>query len=180
MIFRELPLQGAFVIEPELRRDERGFFTRTFCVEEFAQHGLETAVNQCSTSHNVSAGTLRGMHWQAAPHGEVKLVSCGQGAIFDVIVDVRPKSPSFGRWESVELSAENRRMLYVPEGFAHGMQTLMDRTDVLYQISAPFHPEASRGLHWDDPELAIPWPVAPERILSERDQNLPLFKDLNL
>lgn len=165
-------LSGAWLIEPEPLSDERGFFARTFCAEEFRKHGLNSAIAQCSISFNVQGGTLRGMHYQAAPHEEAKLVRCTRGEIFDVIVDLRPASPTLHRWYGIELTADNRRMLYVPEGFAHGFLTLGPETEVLYQISTPYRPESQRGFHWNDPRVAIAWPQAP-RVVSQRDQSLP-------
>lgn len=165
-------LPGAWLVEPEPLSDERGFFARTFCADEFRRHGLNPAVAQCSISFNIERGTLRGMHYQAAPHEEAKLVRCTKGEIFDVIVDLRPASPSRLRWFGVELTADNRRMLYVPEGFAHGFLTLSEGTEVLYQISVAYDPASQRGFHWQDPAVAIAWPEAP-RVVSPRDQSLP-------
>jgi len=173
MSFKELALLGAFLIEPDRHEDERGFFARTFCAGEFAAHGLHPAVAQCNISYNRRRGTLRGLHWQAAPHAEAKLVRCTMGAAFDVIVDLRPESPTFRQWQAVELSAASRRMVYVPEGFAHGFQTLADDTELLYQMSTAYVPGAARGIRWDDPDLAIAWPPA-SRIISRRDRELPL------
>ena len=173
MIFRETTLPGAVVVEPQALEDERGFFARTWCEEEARAHGLDPRVVQCNVSFNHRAGTLRGLHWQAAPHAEAKLVRCTHGAIFDVIVDLRPGSPTFGRHVSVTLSRENRLMLYVPAGFAHGFQTLEDGSEVFYQMSAAFHGLSARGIVWDDPMLAIAWPPAAQRIVSERDRALP-------
>jgi dTDP-4-dehydrorhamnose 3,5-epimerase len=165
-----------WVVEPERHADVRGFFARTFDAEEFARRGLRSTFPQCSVSYNVRAGTLRGMHFQAAPHAEAKLVRCTAGGIYDVAVDLRPDSPTRGRWAGVELTAENRRALYVPEGFAHGFQTLVDAAEVLYQISAPFVPEAARGVRWDDPAFGIEWPEAAERVINERDRTYPDFR----
>jgi len=173
MIFRETELPGAFVIEPERIADERGFFARTWCRDEFAAHGLSTDLIQCNVSYNARRGTLRGMHYQVAPHAEVKLVRCTRGAIFDAIVDLRPDSPTFRRWVGVDLSPEDGRMLYIPEGFAHGFQTLRDETEVAYQMSHFHHPESARGLRWDDPAVGIAWPPAGSRIISGRDLSLP-------
>lgn len=174
MIFRETVVPGAFVIEPERLRDERGFFARTWCVRECAEHGLNPQVVQCSISVSEKKGTLRGLHYQAAPHAETKLVRCTRGAIYDVIVDLRADSPAFLRHFAVELSAENHTMLYVPEGVAHGFQTLADDTEVAYQMSA-FHALAhARGVRWNDPVFAIAWPPG-ERIISERDRSYPDF-----
>lgn len=174
MIFTPSELQGAFVIDPELKGDERGFFTRTWCQKEFQAHGLNPRLVQCNLSHNFRRGTIRGMHYQAAPHEEAKLVRCTRGAIFDVIVDLRPRSPTFKRWLGIQLTARSRRMLYVPEGFAHGFQTLEDETEVFYQMTEFYHPESARGVRWDDPTFGIEWrPIEP--ILSERDRNYPGF-----
>jgi dTDP-4-dehydrorhamnose 3,5-epimerase len=173
--FQELPLPGAFLIEPERKADERGFFARTWCRREFAAHGIRADWVQCNVSFNKRRGTLRGLHYQLPPWGEPKLVRCTLGALYDVLVDLRPGSPHYGKWAAAELTAENRRMLYVPEGFAHGFQTLADDTEVFYQMGAYYHPEAARGLRWDDPALAIAWPDCPERILSAQDLSYPDF-----
>ena len=173
MVFRETPLTGAFLIELEKRADERGFFARTWCRREFEEKGLDTRIAQCSTSFNERRGTLRGLHYQAPPHAEVKLVRCTRGALYDVIVDIRPESPTYLAWFGAELTAENGRMLYIPEGVAHGFQTLADGTEVFYQISKDYAPDAARGLRWDDPALGIDWPQASERILSEKDRSWP-------
>lgn len=172
MIFTELALKGVCLIEPKRREDERGFFARTFCVEEFFAHGLDPAVAQCNVSYNRRRGTLRGLHYQAPPYAEVKLVRCTAGAAFDVVVDIRPSSPTFKRWLGVELSARNRKMLYIPEGFAHGFQTLDDHTELFYQMSKVYVPEAARGIRWDDPSLAIVWPLS-VTIVSDCDCHLP-------
>lgn len=175
MIFLDTPLDGVFVIEPELIVDERGFFARTWCEQEFAVRGLETRLVQCSISFNKHSGTLRGLHYQAPPHEEVKIVRCTAGAIFDVIVDLRPGLPTFARHYAVVLSASNRRILYVPRGFAHGFQTLEPETEVAYQMSEFHRPDASRGVRWDDPSFAIPWPAAQNRIIAHRDRTYPDF-----
>jgi dTDP-4-dehydrorhamnose 3,5-epimerase len=175
VIFRETPLPGAFLVEPERLEDERGFFARTWCAREFAERGLNAALAQCSTSYNARCGTLRGMHYQAAPHEEAKLVRCTRGAIHDVIVDLRPGSATYCRWFAAELTEANGVALYVPEGFAHGFQTLADRTEVLYQISEFHAPQASRGVRWDDPAFAIEWPRTEARIMSARDGAYPDF-----
>ncbi len=180
MIFQELPLGGAYVLNIEPHRDERGFFARSFCVEELSAHGLETGIVQTSISYNAKKGTLRGMHFQAEPYGEVKLIRCTRGAIFDVIVDIRPDSPSYGRWTALELSENNRRQLYVPRGFAHGFQSLADDTEVFYQINREYRPEAAGGFRWDDPAVRIEWPETPSRIISTRDANLPMLAELRL
>lgn len=171
MKFSPYGLHGVFVIDIEAHRDERGFFARTFCEDEFAAHGLPTRFAQHSVSWNAQAGTLRGMHFQAAPHAEHKLVRVTRGAIFDVLVDLRREG--FGRWCAIELSADNHRQLYIPPGVAHGFQTLAPDTEVAYAMDAPFHAPSSRGLHWDDPALAIDWPPCANRIISERDRGLP-------
>ncbi len=172
MIFTEAALPGAWVIEPEPLFDERGHFARTFDAEEFIARDLDPRVVQESLSFNARAGTLRGMHYQVAPYEEVKLIRCTRGAVLDVIVDLRPTSPTRLRWFSVELSEESARMIYVPEGIAHGFQTLRDGTEVHYRMNREHSPEHSRGIRFDDPELAIAWPRA-ERVMSERDRALP-------
>jgi dTDP-4-dehydrorhamnose 3,5-epimerase len=166
--FAALPLAGAFVIDIEPVEDERGFFARTFCADEFRERGLESSIRQCDISHNRKKGTLRGMHYQAAPHQEAKIVRCVRGAILDVIVDLRPNSATYRRWAAVELTADNRRALYVPKEFAHGFQTLVDHSDVYYEMSERYVPEASRGVRWNDFAFGIQWPVA-DPILSPRD-----------
>jgi dTDP-4-dehydrorhamnose 3,5-epimerase len=166
---------SAWVIEPERREDERGFFARTWDPEEFAQRGLNTELAQCSISYNRVRGTLRGLHYQAAPHAEAKLVRCTAGAIFDVVVDLRPDSPTFRGWFGVELSAENRLALYVPEDCAHGFLTLDDDSEVHYQISQSYMPEAARGVRWDDPAFAINWP-GEVVVINERDRSYPDFE----
>jgi dTDP-4-dehydrorhamnose 3,5-epimerase len=172
MRFVATPLPGAYLIDLDRIEDERGFFARTFCRDEFLDHGLNPRLVQCSLSFNGARGTLRGMHFQVAPHEEAKLVRCTAGAIFDVIVDLRPGSPTRLRWFGAELSAQNHRMLYVPEGFAHGLLTLEDNSEVFYQISEFFTPECARGFRWDDPAIAIAWPQ-PVRIISDRDRSYP-------
>ena len=171
MRFEELNLSGAFLIEPEPKTDERGFFARSWCRREFETHGIRCDWMQCNISFNARRGTLRGLHYQAAPWAEAKLVRCTMGAIYDVIVDLRPDSPTHGRWAAVELTAENRRMLYIPEGFAHGFQTLTDDAEVFYQMSQEYHAEAARGLRWNDAVLAIEWPDPQQAILSATDRN---------
>lgn len=174
MKFDETELKGVFVIEPELIEDERGFFARSWSPEEFAERGLNPHLAQCNISFNRLKGTLRGMHYQVAPREEAKLVRCTRGAIFDVAVDLRLDSPTRYRWAAVELTADNRRMLYVPEGFAHGYQTLADATEIFYQVSETYHPESARGLRWDDPRLDITWPL-PVSIISARDSEFDLL-----
>jgi dTDP-4-dehydrorhamnose 3,5-epimerase len=174
LIFTETKLAGAFVIELERHTDERGFFARTFCQQEFEAHGLKAEVAQCNVSFNKRKGTLRGMHYQAAPFAEAKLVRCTAGSIYDVIIDLRPASATFKRHFAVELSAENHRMLYIPEDFAHGFQTLVDDTEVFYQMAQRYSAERARGVRWNDPAFGIEWPKG-ERIIIERDQNYPDF-----
>jgi dTDP-4-dehydrorhamnose 3,5-epimerase len=177
MRFIETPLNGAWVVDLDLLGDERGWFARTFDAGEFAARGLNPAVVQCNASFNARRGTLRGMHYQAEPHGESKLVRCVHGAIFDVAVDLRGGSPTRRRWHGVELSADNRLAFYIPPGLAHGFQTLSDDAEVLYQMGNPYVPEAARGVRWDDPAFAIPWPEPDgERIVSERDRAFADFR----
>jgi dTDP-4-dehydrorhamnose 3,5-epimerase len=171
--FVESPLNGAFIVEIQPHTDERGFFARTWCRSEFEAHGLDPALEQISISFNAIAGTLRGLHFQAQPRPEVKLVRCTRGRIFDVIVDLRQSSKTFGQWFAVELSSENHLAFYVPGGFAHGFQTLEDNTEVLYQISTTFEPHLARGVLWNDPAIGIVWPYAENRIVSQRDLSLP-------
>lgn len=174
MIFTETKLPGAFVIELEKHADQRGFFARTFCRQEFEAQGLNSRVVQCNVSSNKRKGTLRGMHFQAAPFAEAKLVRCTSGSIYDVIIDLRPSSPAFKRNFAVELSAENGKMLYIPEEFAHGFQTLEDDTEVFYQMSQSYSAEHARGVRWNDPAFGIEWPAG-ERIIIGRDQEYPDF-----
>ena len=176
MIFESTPLSGAFLVGIEAHSDERGFFARTYCHDEWTRRGLETELSQCSVSFNHRRGTLRGLHYQAEPWPETKLVRCTRGAVWDVMVDLRPDSPTFGRFHGVELDADNRLALYIPAGLAHGFQTLQDDSEVFYQISASYRPEAARGVRWNDPELAIPWPRE-VTMISDRDRSLPLLKD---
>jgi dTDP-4-dehydrorhamnose 3,5-epimerase len=173
--FRPTPLEGAFTIELELMRDERGYFARTFDVDEFARHGLDPAVVQCNTSFNARRGMVRGMHFQADPDGEAKLVRCTRGSIYDVAVDLRPDSKTFCRWFGVELSAENGRMFYIPVGMAHGFQVLEDGSEVHYQMSHRYVPEQGRGVRFDDPAFGIEWPL-PDPAVSERDSQFPDFR----
>ena len=159
MIFIETRLKGAYIIEPERMEDERGFLARTWCQREFAAFGLDQRLVQCSFSFNKRKGTVRGMHYQIQPHGEAKLVRCTRGAIRDVVIDLRRDSPTSKQWVGVTLTSRNYRMLYVPEGFAHGFQTLVDNTEVFYQISEFHHPECARGIRWNDPAFGIAWPM---------------------
>jgi dTDP-4-dehydrorhamnose 3,5-epimerase len=174
MIFRGTSLPGAWVLEPERLEDERGFFARTYCRREFEAHGLDPTIAQCNVSYNHRKGTLRGLHFQAAPHEEVKLVRVTWGAVWDVIVDLRPGSSTFKHHFAVVLSAEEGNALYIPKGMAHGFLTLEDATEVFYQISEFYAPEDARGYRWDDPAFAIPWPEPPA-VISERDRKLPFF-----
>ena len=168
MLFTPTELQGAFLIEPEPHADFRGFFARTWCEEEAAAHAVNPRVVQCNISFNHKKGTLRGMHFQKPPFGEAKLVRCTKGAIHDVIIDLRPESPTFKRHVGAVLTADNRRMLYIPEGFAHGFQTLENNTEVFYQMSQFYSPEHAAGVRWNDPAFGIQWPI-PEPIILERD-----------
>jgi dTDP-4-dehydrorhamnose 3,5-epimerase len=170
--FLPTPLTGAYLIELELLEDERGFFARSFCQSEFRAHGLDPVVAQCNVSFNRKRGTLRGLHYQAEPHAEAKLVRCTRGAVWDVIVDLRKGSLTVRQWHAAELTADNRRALYIPAGFAHGFQTLADDTEVLYQMSEFYHPESARGILWDDPALQINWPLSNPTV-SERDRSYP-------
>jgi dTDP-4-dehydrorhamnose 3,5-epimerase len=174
VIFSETTVQGAFVVDLEPRQDERGFFARTWCERECGERGMNLRVAQCNVSFNKKQGTLRGLHYQVAPFEEAKLVRCTHGAIYDVIVDLRPGSSSFLRHATVVLSAGNRRMLYVPEGCAHGFQTLEDDSEVFYQMSERYSAEHARGVRWNDPALGIEWPPA-ERIMTDRDRTYPDF-----
>jgi dTDP-4-dehydrorhamnose 3,5-epimerase len=175
MRFRELELPGAYLVELDRIEDERGFFARTFCREEFAEHGLETELVQANTAFNRKAGTLRGLHFQAEPHEETKLVRCTRGAVYDVIVDLRPGSATYTRWVGVELTAENDTQLYVPRGFAHGYQTLVDDTETSYLMGAAYEASAARGVRWDDPAFGIDWPETAEQTISERHRTWPDF-----
>ena len=174
MIFSESPLPGAFIVDLELHSDERGFFARSYCPDEFAARGLTTPLQQCSVSYNARKGTLRGLHYQAAPHEEHKLVRCTAGAIFDVIVDIRPQSRHYKRWFGTELSAQNRRALFIPAGFAHGFITLSDDAEVYYMISVSYSPAHAQGFRWNDPAFGIQWPLSPS-VISPRDAAYPLL-----
>ncbi|NIQ02611.1 MAG: dTDP-4-dehydrorhamnose 3,5-epimerase [Nitrospinaceae bacterium] len=174
MIFHSTTLQGVYLIEPERIDDHRGFFARTWCAEEFEAHGLSTQTAQCSISYNKNRGTLRGMHFQIDPKAEIKVVRCTAGAIYDVLLDLRMESPSHLKWEAFELSSENRKLLYVPEGIAHGFQTLEDHTEVFYQISEFYSPEHSRGVLWNDEAFGIEWPIA-DPIVSDKDRSYPSY-----
>jgi dTDP-4-dehydrorhamnose 3,5-epimerase len=172
LIFSNTKLDGVYIIQQVKVEDERGFFARTYCQDEFKAHGIELCVAQCSISLNKKKGTLRGMHFQARPHEEAKLVRCTGGAIYDVALDLRPASPTYKEWVAVELTAENRLALYIGKGFAHGFQTLVENTEVLYQNSEFYHPECARGVRWNDPACSIRWPLEPVN-LSEKDQTYP-------
>jgi dTDP-4-dehydrorhamnose 3,5-epimerase len=175
MIFTPTLLAGAFVIEPELNPDRRGFFARTYCRTEFSAHHIELEVVQSSIAFNAKRGTLRGLHYQSPPFEEAKLVYCPKGGIFDVIVDLRPGSPTRYQWAGFELNESNHRMLFAPAGVAHGYQTLEDDTTVFYQISEAYHPECARGLRWNDPAIGIIWPPIENRVISVRDREFPLI-----
>ena len=175
MIFEETKLAGAFVVDLERREDPRGFFARSWCADEFADHGLSTQVVQANVSFNPRRATLRGMHFQRAPHAETKLVRCTQGAIYDVVIDLRPESDTYREWLGVELTQENRRALYVPEGFAHGYQTLVPDAEVFYQVSEFYTPDAEGGVRWDDPAFGIEWPEPGSAFLSDKDRSWPDF-----
>jgi dTDP-4-dehydrorhamnose 3,5-epimerase len=167
-------LSGAVVVEPECLADERGFFARTWCAREFEAHGLKDVIAQCSISFNRRKGTLRGLHYQTPPREEAKLVRCTMGAIYDVVVDLRPSSPTYLKHAAIELTQDNRKMLYVPEGCAHGFQTLVDGTEVAYQMSEYYSPDCSTGHRWNDPAFGIDWPLAVS-VISQRDSSYPDF-----
>jgi dTDP-4-dehydrorhamnose 3,5-epimerase len=174
VIFREMKLKGAYIIEPEKLEDERGFFARSWCEREFAAHNLKARMVQCNISFNKKKGTLRGMHYQAVPHAEAKLVRCTQGTIYDVIIDLRPGSPTFKYHVAEVLTVYDHKMLYIPEGFAHGFQTLEDNAELFYQMSHFHAPECARGVRWNDPAFAIQWPIS-EPFMLERDRSYPDF-----
>lgn len=176
MVFTPIKLNGSFIIDLEKHGDERGFFARAWCQKEFAVHGLNENIVQCNVSYNKQKGTIRGLHYQIKPYEEAKLVRCMKGAISDVIVDLRPSSPTYKQWIAVELSEANRRALYVPEGFAHGFQTLMDDTELFYQVSQFYAPEFERGVRWNDPAFAINWPF-PISNISSKDSSYSDFED---
>jgi dTDP-4-dehydrorhamnose 3,5-epimerase len=176
IIFKETKLKGAFVIEPEKFEDQRGFFARSFSEQEFSSHGLQGHFVEAGISFNLRKHTVRGMHFQAEPHAQAKLVRCTRGAVLDAMIDLRPESPTYKQWFAQELSAQNRLMLYIPEGCAHGFQTLADETEVFYQLSAGYTPESERGVRWNDPAFGITWPVTGGVIINERDRTYPDFK----
>jgi dTDP-4-dehydrorhamnose 3,5-epimerase len=175
MIFKETILKDVFIIEAEKVKDERGFFARIFCEQEFKKYGINFRVAQCNVSFNKKKGTLRGMHYQAPPYTEAKLVRCTKGAIYDVVIDLRSDSPTFKRWIAVELNEKNRCMLYIPKGFAHGFQTLVDNTEVFYMMSEFYHPEYARGVRWNDPAFGIKWPIEVTAV-SKKDRSYPDFE----
>lgn len=177
MKFRKTSLDGVWLIELERREDERGFLARTYCEKEFAAQGLNTRWPQCNLTHTRRLGTIRGLHFQAEPRSEIKLIRCAAGAIYDVVVDVRRDSPTFGKHEAFELTAKNGLQLYVPGGFAHGFQCLTDDVEVFYQMSEFYDPALVRGVRWNDPALKISWPVS-IAVVSERDEALPLLENL--
>ncbi len=174
MIFHQLDIAGAFLLEPQRVEDARGFFARTYCRHELEERGLDPTLVQCNISVNHQKGTVRGMHYQAPPHEEIKLVRCTQGAIHDVILDLRPDSPTYRQHFGVELSKDNRLSLYIPNGIAHGFQSLADDTEVFYQMSEFYHPDSARGVRWNDPAFTITWPL-PVAIISDRDLAFPDF-----
>lgn len=175
MKFLETTIEGAYIVEPELIQDARGFFARAWCAREFEAQGLTTRVVQANISYNRRKGTLRGMHYQVAPSQEAKLVRCSRGALYDVILDLRPDSASYKKWLSVELSADNHKMIYIPEGVAHGFLTLRDDTEVFYQHSEFYAPGAARGVRWDDPQFSIQWPISEAPIISAQDRSWPPY-----
>jgi dTDP-4-dehydrorhamnose 3,5-epimerase len=177
MKFIETPLSGAFVLEVEKREDERGFFGRSWCVRELTDHGLDPTIVQANVSFNRRKGTLRGMHFQTAPHEEVKIVRCTRGSLYDVIVDLRPESPTYCRWFGVELSADNYRMLYIPKRFGHGYQTLEDTVDLMYMVSTFFAPDHATGVMYNDPVFGIQWPL-PVAMINEKDRTWPRYVPL--
>ena len=174
--FKETVLKGAFVIEPETFADERGFFARSFSDQEFARQGINSRLVECNISYNLKKHTIRGMHFQSAPHAQAKLVRCTAGAILDVIIDLRPGSSTLGQWFGVELTSRNHRMLFVPEGFAHGFQTLEDETEVFYEVSDYYAPASCGGVRWDDAAFRIDWPEKENVTINERDRSYPDFK----
>ena len=179
MIFQETSIIGAYIIDIKRIEDERGFFGRAFCQKEMKEYGLNEAVVQTNLSSNKKRGTLRGLHYQQAPHEESKLVRCTRGSLFDVLVDLRKDSPTYCHWFGIELTADSFKMLYVPEGCAHGFITLEDNTDIMYQVSQFYAPGAEKGLRWNDPAFNIVWPIDPV-VISEKDKNQPLFHQTSI
>jgi dTDP-4-dehydrorhamnose 3,5-epimerase len=176
MIFKDTPLKDACIIELEKLRDERGFFARYYCQNEFREHGIKFDIVQSNISYNKLKGTLRGLHYQAKPYEEAKLVRCTKGAVYDAIIDIRPDSESYKKWIGEELNEQNHRMLYIPKGFAHGFITLEDKTEVTYQMSEFYTPGVGKGIRWNDPALAIDWPVD-VKVISPKDKNWPEFSN---
>jgi dTDP-4-dehydrorhamnose 3,5-epimerase len=176
MIFTETKLCGVYLLDPRRFEDERGFFAPAFSAREFAARGMAGHFVESNISYSRLRGTLRGMHYQAAPHGQAKLVRCTRGAVYDVVIDIRPDSPSYGGWVGFELTEENRRMVYLPGDCAHGFQTLVDDAEVFYMVSSPYVPDSGRGVRWDDPAFRIEWPEVGERVLIERDRSYPDFE----
>lgn len=175
MIFKKIKLQGARIIELEKHEDARGHFARAWCKKEFEAHGLNSNLAQANTAFSLQKGTLRGMHYQIAPYEEAKLIRCIHGAVFDVIIDLRPKSNTYCEWLGVELTAENQTMLYMPEGFAHGYMTLEHNAEVFYMVSQFYVPDSERGVRWNDPAFGIEWPATTDLLISEKDKNWPDF-----
>lgn len=176
MIFKKTKLKDAVIIELEKNEDTRGFFARSWCEKEFADNGINSVIKQCNISYNSKKGTLRGMHYQVPPHEEEKLVRCIKGEIYDVIIDLRPQSPTYLKHLGITLNEENRKMLFIPKGFAHGFQTMCDDTEVFYHMSAFYEPVAQRGIRWDDANFAIQWPNVENRIISEKDKQYSDFQ----
>ena len=170
MIFTKTPIEGAYLIDLEKRGDDRGFFARVFCCNEFGEHGLDTQFVQVNNSLSADKGTLRGLHYQLAPAEEVKVVRCISGALWDVILDIRPDSPTFGKWFGAELTADNRRMMYAPRGMAHGFVTLTDNTEAFYLVTAFYAPDRERGVRWNDPHFGVEWPITPT-VISDKDRD---------
>lgn len=179
MIFKSTRLKGCYIVEPERHVDDRGFFARTYSETEFEAAGLASTVAECSISYNARRGTLRGMHYQLSPHEEAKLVRCTRGSVFDVAVDLRENSPTYGSWASVVLSADNRLAFFIPTGLAHGFLTLEDATELEYQISTAYAPSSAGGIRWDDPDLDISWPDVGSMTIAERDRRWPMLKDIS-
>jgi dTDP-4-dehydrorhamnose 3,5-epimerase len=177
MKFTQLPLSGAYLVEPEKKGDERGFFARYFCAKEFGKMGLNTHWPQINNSFSTKAGTLRGLHFQLDPSSEVKLVRCVQGSIWDAIVDIRPESPTFGQWYAHELTHDNRLMMYIPKGFAHGFQSMTDNSEIIYLVSEPYNPSLERNISWNDPNINLSWPSMPT-VISERDRSASFLQDI--
>jgi dTDP-4-dehydrorhamnose 3,5-epimerase len=173
MIFTETKLAGAYIVDLQKHHDNRGFFARAWCAHELRDHGIPMQVVQANLAHTVHKGTLRGLHYQIAPHAELKFFRCIRGVVYDVTLDLRPESPTFGQWQGIELSAENRRAIYIPAGFAHGYQTLTDDAEVFYMVSEAYAPGAESGIRWNDPAFEIDWPITANVILSDKDQNWP-------